>query len=67
MDTGSGGDINQIIGLDCRVLVAGAMFKKAIIYASDGWDEFVKNVFPNKGLIKPDDEALNKRIKWQLS
>ena len=68
-DAGDGAEIRQVIGLDCRVLVAGAMLKKAIIKASDAWDEFVKRTFSDRELIsmEPDNEAFRKRIKWSMN
>lgn len=66
-DTGAGAEIRQSIGIDCRILVAGAMFKKAIIKANVAFDEFVKIAFSSPPLTTPDDEALQARITYSVN
>jgi hypothetical protein len=66
-DMGDSAEIRQAIGIDCRVLVAGAMLKKAIIKADVAWNEFVKRAFPTPPLTQPDDEALQNRIKYSVN
>lgn len=66
-DEGDGAEIREAMGIDCRVLVAGAMLKKAAIKADVAWNEFVKRAFPTPPLTQPDDEALQNRIKYSVN
>ena len=63
-EIGSGAIIHTIIGYDCRLMVVGGMLEKAAMKAGLAWDEFIKRHFSSPPLVKPDDEALNMRIKW---
>ena len=63
-DSGDGVKIREAIWVDCRILIAGTMLRKAIIKANAAWNEFVKRAFPYPPLALPDDEALQNRIKY---
>lgn len=63
-NTPRGAIIHEEIGYNCRLLVAGAMLKKATLKAEIAWNEFINRHFSTPPLVRPDDEALNARIKW---
>lgn len=65
--TGKGGIFHEVIGMDCRTLVAGAMLRKAMACSWDSWNDFIRISFDTPPLAQPDIEALEKRIKWSKS